>query len=157
MNGLNRKLLRKFARESNAIEGITSKHAEEVHVAALNEFLRLETLTIRDLCWFVDQVQPGARLRVAPLMDVRVGDHHPPSGGKHILPMTEGLLERALGPLFSPFEVHREYETLHPFMDGNGRSGRALWAWMMLHHNVRPGLELGFLHAWYYQSLEAVR
>ena len=47
------------------------------------------------------------------------------------------------------------YETLHPFMDGNGRSGRILWAWQMIEHNIAPGLSLGFLHAYYYQTLAA--
>ena len=51
----------------------------------------------------------------------------------------------------SPFAVHVAYENLHPFMNGNGRSGRALWLWHM------GGIEkvpLGFLRTWYYQSLQ---
>ena len=55
----------------------------------------------------------------------------------------------------TPYDIHRRYETLHPFMDGNGRSGRILWAWQMIHHDIRPGLSLGFLHAFYYQTLDA--
>lgn len=42
--------------------------------------------------------------------------------------------------------------------DGNGRSGRALWAWMMLCRGGSYGrakvIELGFLHTFYYQTLE---
>ena len=55
----------------------------------------------------------------------------------------------------TPFGIHLRYETLHPFMDGNGRSGRILWAWQMLHHDIAPGIRLGFLHAFYYQTLAA--
>ena len=40
-------------------------------------------------------------------------------------------------------------------MDGNGRSGRILWAWQMIEHNINPGLSLGFLHTFYYQALSA--
>ena len=58
----------------------------------------------------------------------------------------------------SPYDVHCEYEDLHPFMDGNGRTGRALLAWMMIR---RKGWEstfaLPFLHRWYYQSLDRLR
>ena len=54
---------------------------------------------------------------------------------------------RALGAC----ETHVRYELLHPFLDGNGRSGRALWLWLM---GQAP---LGFLHTFYYQTLSAAR
>ena len=40
----------------------------------------------------------------------------------------------------------------HPFTDGNGRSGRALWLWQMNNH-----APFGFLHTFYYQTLENSR
>ena len=52
-----------------------------------------------------------------------------------------------------PWVFHVQYERLHPFTDGNGRSGRALWAWQMMRR--REGLALGFLHRFYYQTLVA--
>jgi hypothetical protein len=50
-----------------------------------------------------------------------------------------------------PLEAHVRYETLHPFTDGNGRTGRALWYWMMVGSSRA---DLGFLHAFYYQTLK---
>jgi len=49
------------------------------------------------------------------------------------------------------FEVHLDYEHLHPFTDGNGRSARMLWAWQMRE------FPLGFLHTFYYQALSLRR
>ena len=115
-------------------------------------FLALERITIVDLEAFVDLVQPGARLRVERGMDVRVGNHVPPPGGPDI----RGSLKRLLyvagsSDPESPYKTHCLYEILHPFTDGNGRSGRVLWLWMMGGIEQAP---LGFLHTFYYQTLE---
>ena len=46
--------------------------------------------------------------------------------------------------------LHKHFESLHPFLDGNGRTGRALWLWMM---GGIAQVPLGFLHTFYYQTL----
>ena len=89
-------------------------------------------------------------------MDVRVGDHIAPKGGPNIAVNLKNILHDTEDRRQSPFEIHCRYENLHPFTDGNGRSGRALWAWQMLAENDAH-VELGFLHAWYYASLRARR
>ena len=63
--------------------------------------------------------------------------------------------EKARGITIST--AHVEYETLHPFTDGNGRSGRALWLWMKTRGTVldfRQATSLGFLHTFYYEALQ---
>ena len=53
------------------------------------------------------------------------------------------------------WQTHNDYENLHPFTDGNGRSGRMLWAWQM--RNDDDAMARGFLHTFYYQTLSACR
>lgn len=143
--------LEAFTRESNRIEGIT-RDPKPTEVMALKAVLLLKEITVEALCKYVGVVQPGALLRSARGMNVRIGHHVPPSGGPEISTRLATLLFRVSHTNADPYLVHCEYEALHPFMDGNGRSGRALWLWTM-----RGNAPLGFLHSWYYQSLDASR
>lgn len=140
-----------FVVESNRIEGIL-RPPSRAEIDASSAFLSLERVRVRDLETFV-LACAHAPLRRRPGMDVQVGDHVAPRGGPDIEPALVELLERAQLNAAHPHAVHYDYEKLHPFMDGNGRSGRILWAWQMLAHGHSPGIALGFLHAFYYQTL----
>lgn len=143
--------LNDFVRESNRIEGIRRPPTVN-EIFAHVEFGKLDRVTVADLALFVSRVQPKARIRDRVGDDVRVGLHRPPAGGPGI-PRALTLIV-AGAEQRDAFQTHHDYETLHPFLDGNGRSGRALWLWQMGGILFAP---LGFLHHWYYQSLEARR
>jgi len=133
-----------FIKESNRIERIFRDPTEE-EIQAHSTLLDEKTMTVGVLEHFVDQIAPGIKLRDKVGMDVRIGHYYPPRGG----PEVRERLTALLAVLGAPYLVHHAYESLHPFMDGNGRSGRALWLWQ--HNGYAP---LNFLQQFYYQALD---
>jgi hypothetical protein len=149
-------VVKRFVAESNAIEGLTHEPTYE-ELFATTKFLERKEINVGDMMDLVYAYQSGAGLRLFPGQDVRVSNHIPPPGGPAIKDELVRILMRVNTNTVHPFTAHCWYENLHPFMDGNGRSGRTLWAWHMTRFQYSPGLDLGFLHAWYYQSLQEPR
>lgn len=143
-----------FIEESNLIEDI-HRPPTKAEIAEYHRFMDRTEITVEDLQQFVRVYQPKARLRDKPGLNVFVGDHRPPAGGPEIRVQLEALLESANSQ--TPFggvtawERHVAYEMLHPFTDGNGRSGRMLWLWEM------RDTRYGFLRHFYYQTLGAIQ
>lgn len=78
----------------------------------------------------MDQGTAGAYRTIG----VRVGDHLPPHPDD-VSPLMFELLEwwngrsTDLSPVISSAILHYRFEDIHPFADGNGRTGRALALW----------------------------
>lgn len=141
--------LNRFVRESNLIEGIDrdpTKSELTAHKGVLTEeFLSLTTMSA-----FV-QICADAPIRYSHYMNVQVGNHVAPRGGDQVCRAAEWLLSSD----YAPFHAHNMWMWLHPYMDGNGRSGRALWLRAMIRVGRSKHVEeLGFLHAFYYQTLQ---
>lgn len=112
----------------------------------------------------MDQGEAG-RYRI---IAVRVGKHFPPAPGD-VSPRMFELLEwwnkkaAELSPVLSSAILHYQFEWIHPFADGNGRTGRALALWEL----YRRGFDSHHIFSvdeyyWedrpaYYRALDAVR
>jgi len=65
---------------------------------------------------------------------VKVGDYIAPPVDR-VKPMMSDLLEwwnretKKISPIMSAAIIHHQFETIHPFADGNGRAGRMLSLW----------------------------
>lgn len=143
-----------FVTESNMIEGITRPPTSE-EFAATRDFIALPALDVPDVVGLVGVYQPDARLRDKPNLNVQVGNHVAPQGGPEIVAELGRLLSQVARGDIDVWAAHIAYETLHPFTDGNGRSGRAVWLWQM--EREAGGTDIGFLHSWYYQTLSRAR
>jgi Fic family protein len=97
---------------------------------------------------------------------VRVGDYIPPRP-EQVGPMMSDLLDwwnkpDKISPILSSAIIHHQFETIHPFADGNGRAGRMLALWEL----YRRGFDNHHLFSidefyWedrprYYEALEKV-
>jgi hypothetical protein len=49
------------------------------------EFLKLEAITVDNMVRFVGVIAPGKPIRDRVGMNVRVGNHFPPGGGRSVL------------------------------------------------------------------------
>lgn len=141
-----------FLTESLLIENIL-RPPFRTEIEATEKFLMLPKLSLDAVTDLAKIFEPRAALRNVKGMDVRVGNHVPPKGGAAIVRGLKMIIEQA-NKGDKPYEVHTAFQTLHPFMDGNGRTGRAVWAWQMVKdRGVYAGLDKLFLQRWYYQSL----
>lgn len=142
-----------FLRESLEIEGIFREFTQEEFKATW-DFIQLKEVKIADLVELVKVYQPDAVLRTSPIHKVWIGGKEAPKGGEGLLADLVNLLDDFNSHLSGKdaYEIHCDYEHLHPFTDGNGRSGRALWANKMYQSGY--DFQYKFLQMFYYQTLQ---
>jgi Fic family protein len=114
---------------STAIEGnpLTLEEVRALEEGRHEHLFELHRLLAADI---MDQGRAGAYRTIG----VRVGNHLPPHPDD-VSPLMFDLLKwwntRApeLSPILTSAILHYLFEDIHPFADGNGRTGRALALW----------------------------
>ncbi len=120
---------------------VRARREVENHLSALRHIERRskkkamtheDILTLHKLiaAGVMDQGEAGRYRQI----DVRVGRHNPPSH-QLVSGLMKELLEwwngrsTAWSPIITSSLIHHRFEEIHPFGDGNGRTGRALALW----------------------------
>jgi len=140
----------RFIEKNAKLKKIRHEHLFELHLLLADEVM--------------DQGHAGTYRTIA----VQVGGHFPPPASE-VSPLMFELLEwwngfsQPLSPVLSSAILHYQFENIHPFADGNGRTGRALALWDL----YRRGFDSHYLFSvdeyyWddrqaYYDALTQVR
>ena len=148
-----REVLTDLVTESWAIEGETVPVTQLNHLVDLHmELIEQPVVTTQMLVLLAAQFTDGrGALRERPGMDVTVGGYEPPKGGEDVPRLLQELLDDTQ---VTSVDQHVDFEKLHPFMDGNGRVGRALLLRTLATEDAKLVARYGLLQAWYYLSLK---
>lgn len=143
--------LRQFILESNRIEGII-RPVTGGELANYERLLALPNVFATSLGDFQSVVALDNPIRQFLGMNVHVGNYVAPPGGPNIIKRLQDICTQASRGE-DPWKTHVRFELLHPYMGGNGRTGRALWLWQMQTLGRDP-FQYPFLQHWYYATLE---
>jgi len=121
---------------------------------AIGEAAAVDQLTLRELVsihevLMRDQLRTAGQVRTVQNW-IGGNDHNPcgadfvPPPPEHVLGLLEDLCDFCnsdqMPPLVQAAIAHAQFETIHPFDDGNGRTGRALMHILMRRRGLAPGV-----------------
>lgn len=138
------KLLKELIKQSNLIEGIDDPKEIKQSMYAWDYLIEQPDLSHSVIC----KVQKVITLHQAELMphhrgyyrdmaqiNVQVGRYTPPTYAEVPALMEHWVAEYSQ---MTPWEAHVEFERIHPFVDGNGRTGRMLMWWDEIRRGGEP-------------------
>ena len=137
--------MREHIRESNLIESIDDPAEDKRSRWAWKWFIQQPKITTEVLFELhrritLKQLQASVRGKYRPCQ-VWVGRHVPMPPAE--VPVAMNLYLNQLNhhwSIFDPIAMHVEFETIHPFIDGNGRTGRMLLWWHQIQLGEEPTL-----------------
>lgn len=129
-----------YIQQSNLIENINSRAEDRRSALAWNWLMDQPAISLPVLFELHDRITkkqlPKSERGAFRKIQVYIGNHTPPPPEIAKYQATDwlwDLLEH--GMELDPKEMHIRFETIHPFVDGNGRTGRMLMWW----HEVQLG------------------
>ena len=138
--------IRKYIKSSNAIEGITSEEEIEQSLLAWAYLEQLDVLKHVDIMRIQkiitlhqDNLKPSDRGWYrgmgGNITNVQVGGRIAPDYS-----LVEDLMKNWLYdvPEMTPLTAHIRFESIHPFTDGNGRTGRMLYWFICKKRGMKP-------------------
>lgn len=79
--------------------------------------------------WLAGLIEPELNKEGLRSCNVRVGVHRCPPPDE-VPGLLYALLDTLKSDQLSPIEFYKEFERIHPFRDGNGRTGKILLNWL---------------------------
>jgi Fic family protein len=134
-------------RHSNLIEGIDDPAEDKQSMVAWEYLIKEPTIAHSTVCrvqkiiTLHQKLLPNQRGYYRGMagndVNVRVGNHDAPAPAMVLDLMSNWILDC---PKLTPKEAHIRFEKIHPFVDGNGRTGRMLMWWHELKLGLKPSL-----------------
>lgn len=128
-----------WIRESNLIEGVDEIDEDRRSLRAWNWLCKQPFLTLEVVLKLHHKIMrrklgcEAGRLRTC---NVYVGNRTCPH--YDLVPQLLHYWLHGYAKVLSPEKAHVEFEKIHPFVDGNGRTGRMIMNWQRIHEGLDP-------------------
>jgi Fic family protein len=119
----------------------------EVHIKEFHKILKLNTSDSKKE-WF-----KVGEYKLKPNVVGGLETSKPSEVKKHINKLLKNYNENNNIEIFDIIDFHYEFETIHPFQDGNGRVGRLIMFKECLKHNIVPFIIEDKFKFYYYRGL----
>jgi Fic family protein len=126
---------------------IVKEPLSEAHIKEFHKILKLNTSDSKKE-WF----KIGA-YKLRPNVVGGVETSKPSEVKKHVNKLLKDYNEKNNIEIFDIIDFHYEFETIHPFQDGNGRVGRLIMFKECLRHHIVPFIIEDEFKFFYYRGL----